>query len=98
MRFEIEFTPTASQQMDELESFSDKANICKAVHKTLAYMQMNLRHPSLNTHEFKELKGYYGEKVFESYVQNRTPGAYRILWHYGPELKKITVIAVIPHP
>jgi hypothetical protein len=46
-----------------------------------------------------------GEKVFEAYAQNDTPGAYRIFWHYGPDegsgnkrIAVITVVAIIPHP
>jgi hypothetical protein len=36
--------------------------------------------------------------VFESYVQNRTPGAYRVFWCYGPEQGQITIVAITPHP
>ena len=39
-----------------------------------------------------------GEKVFESYAQNNTPGAYRIFWHYGPKKNQITVVAIVSHP
>jgi len=38
-----------------------------------------------------------GAKVFEVYVQNRTPGAYRLFWCYGPEKREITIIAITPH-
>lgn len=48
-------------------------------------METNLRHPSLNTHEFQSFKGPNAEKVFESYAQQSTPGAYGIFWYYGPE-------------
>jgi hypothetical protein len=37
-------------------------------------------------------------KVFEAYAQNKTPGAYRVFWCYGPEQGEITVIAITPHP
>lgn len=37
-------------------------------------------------------------KVFEAYAQNRTPGAYRIFWCYGPQKTQITVLAITPHP
>lgn len=47
--------------------------------------EQSLRHPSLQTHEYSDLEGANGGKVFESYVQNRTPGTYRIFWHYGPQ-------------
>jgi hypothetical protein len=44
------------------------------------------------------LSGPNGEKVFEAYVENRTPGAYRIFWYYGPQSGEITVFAMTPHP
>jgi hypothetical protein len=39
-----------------------------------------------------------GEKVWEAYIQNNTPGAYRLFWCYGPGAGQITVIAMTPHP
>jgi len=70
--------------LDILEADPSKAKTLKAVRKTLALMEQNLRHPSLNTHEFSGLRGLNGEKVFEAYGQQNTPGAYRIFWYYGP--------------
>lgn len=96
--FEIIFTVKADKQLGALENSKGKKAACKAVRKTLGLMETNLRHPSLNTHEFHSLEGENGEKVFESYAQNRTPGAYRIFWHYGPWKKQITVVAIVPHP
>ena len=58
----------------------------------------NLRHPSLNTHEYTSLKGANSEKVFEAYEEQRTPAAYRIFWHYGPGAGVITIVAVTSHP
>lgn len=98
MRFEILFTDNADDQMEELETSKGKKAVYKAVCKILGFMETNLRHPSLNTHEYTALKGPNNEKVFESYAQNRTPGAYRIFWHYGPGKNKITILEVCPHP
>jgi len=42
--------------------------------------------------------GEKGEKVFDTYAENKTPAAYRIFWHYGPEPGGITIIAITPHP
>lgn len=94
----IIFSPKASRRLDALEADLSKAKILKAVRKTLALMEQNLRHPSLNTHEFKGYSGPRGEKVFEAYAQQNTPGAYRIFWYYGPEKNQITVVAILPHP
>jgi hypothetical protein len=99
------FTPTADQQLAALENDPAQAAICKQVKKTLGYLETDLRHPGLNTHEFTALTGAGGEKVFEAYAQNQTPGAYRIFWHYGPDegtgkkrIAVITIVAITPHP
>ena len=57
----------------------------------MGYMNANLRHPSLKTHKFDEMESPFGGDVFESYAQNKTPGAYRIFWAYGPNKTEITV-------
>ena len=96
--FELIFTPQADSDLKEIENDPSENNVLKAVRKTLGLMETNLRHPSLNTHEFTLLKGPNGEKVFEAYAQQRTPSAYRIFWYYGSRSKQITVVAVTPHP
>jgi len=96
--FELIFTPQADSDLREIENDPSKKDILKAVRKTLGFMETNLRHPSLNTHEFTSLKGPKGEKVFEAYAQQNTPAAYRIFWYYGPDRKQITIVAITPHP
>jgi hypothetical protein len=70
------------------------------VNKTVRLLRDNPRHPGLHTHEFVSLVHPYDpkEKVFEAYVQSRTPGAYRLFWCYGPQAGEITIIAITPHP
>ena len=96
--FELIFTPQANSDLREIENDPSKRDILKAARKTLGLMETSLRHPSLNTHEFTSLKGPNGEKVFEAYVQQKTPAAYRIFWYYGPDRKQITIVAITPHP
>jgi hypothetical protein len=98
MTFELLFTPRADTDLSELEVDPAKKAVLKAVQKTLGLMETNLKHPSLHTHEFTSLKGPEGEKIFEAYEQNKTPGAYRTFWYYGPGKKQITVVAIVPHP
>lgn len=78
---------------------SKAEGLYKQVAKTLSYLT-NPRHPGLHTHEYDSLQHPYEKdgKVFEAYVQNRTPGAYRVFWCYGPNTGEITVIAITPHP
>jgi hypothetical protein len=104
VRRTIRFTRTADAQYTGLENAQSKA-IFLQVRKALSYLELDPHHPSLNTHEFTSLKGANGEKLFEAYAQNNTPGAYRIFWHYGPDETKgrkrtpvITIVAITPHP
>ncbi len=96
MHFRLIFQPTAKIALTELEAHNDKK--LKKVLKTLALMETNLRHPSLQTHKYTAIQGQNGEEVFESYVENKTPAAFRVFWHYGPNQQEITVIAITPHP
>ena len=105
MRTKIRFTPTADKQLTALEKTPAKATLAAQVLKALGYLESDPHHPSLQTHEFLSLTCFNGEKIFEAYAQNHTPGAYRIFWHCGPDEitgKKrtpvITVVAITPHP
>ena len=51
-----------------------------------------------NTHKYDAISAPFNTEVFESYAQNRTPGAYRIFWCYGPEEGFLYIIAITPHP
>lgn len=106
MRRELRFKPTADEQLTYLENTTALKGVLKQVRKTLGYLETNLRAKSLQTHKYESLTKRYGIEVFGAYVQQDTPGAYRVFWHYGPdEIDKsgkripiITIVAVTPHP
>lgn len=105
MRRKLKFTLTADAQLTALEKSASSAAILAQVHKALGYLEIDTHHPGLHTHEFISLTGAHGEKIFEAYAQNKTPGAYRIFWHYGLDETKgkkripvITILAITPHP
>lgn len=98
MTFELLYTSTADSQLDALEKNRGLVKRCKAVKKALGLMQVNMKHPSLNTHKYSAMTGANGEEVFEAYAENKTPAAYRIFWHYGPKKGQITIVAIIAHP
>jgi hypothetical protein len=79
---------------------SKPEGLFKQIHKCVQLLRANPRHPGLATHEYHSLAHPYDDeqKVFEAYAQNRTPGAYRVFWCYGPKAKQITIIAITPHP
>jgi hypothetical protein len=103
---ELRFTLEADKQLTIIENDPSLKGVQKQVRKTLRYLETNLRSKSLQTHEYESLTRRYGIKVFEAYVRQNTPGAYRVFWHYGPDERSkdgrripiITVIAITPHP
>ena len=105
MQRKIKFTPTADAQYAALEKVPSNAALFEQVRKAIGFLEVDPYHPGLHTHEFTSLAGVNGEKVFEAYAQNNTPGAYRIFSHYGPDEiqgKKrtpvITLFAITRHP
>ena len=76
----------------------DEATLYKKWGKALRFLSQNPRHPGLASHEVDALSRRYGEKVWQSYLENNTPGAGRMFWVYGPGKAEITVIGLEPHP
>ena len=97
MKFKLLFSESADISLTNLEKDKSKAKQLKAVRKRLAYLSLNPRHPSLNTHKYESLSRELGIEVFEAYAENKTSGAYRIFWYYGTK-GTIIVIAITPHP
>jgi len=112
--FTLVWTPEAKSAYDALKAEASLAlrrqkkkakslkneGLFKQIHKTLTLLASNPKHSGLQTHEYRSLLHPYnpGQKVFEAYAQNQTPGAYRIFWCYGPGKQQTTLIAVTSHP
>lgn len=93
--FKLAFTSEAKEQLKALESDEKKL---KKVRRCLGLIESDPRRPGLNSHSYRSLRGRNGETVWQSYVENRTPAAWRVFWHYGPGEDQITIIAIRPHP
>jgi mRNA-degrading endonuclease RelE of RelBE toxin-antitoxin system len=96
VQFRLQYQPEAEEALANLEQIDPKKY--KKVLKTLGLMQTNLRHPSLKTHKYDSIWGPEEEEVFEAYVENKTSGAFRVFWYYGPGKNVITILAITPHP
>ena len=96
MQFRLEYQPEAEEALANLQQTDPKKH--KKVLKTLGLMQTNLRHPGLKTHKYDSLAGPNEEEVFEAYVENKTPAAFRVFWYYGPGKNIITILTITPHP
>ena len=98
MSFALVFATAAAGQLERLERDRGLSKRLKAVRKTLGQLEIDPRHPGLQSHEFDSMSGILGEKVFESYAEQNTPAAYRVFWHYGPATGQITIAAITSHP
>ncbi len=76
----------------------DERALVRKLAKAVTNLSENPFHPGLQSHDMDELTKRYGQKVFESYLENNTPAAGRLFWAYGPERGQLSVIALEPHP
>ncbi len=88
------------REEQKIRKSSPPEGLFKQVAKAIKFLKENPRHPSLETHEYSAIQNPYDKnaKVFEAYAQNKTAGANRVFWCYGPDKKDITIIAITPHP
>lgn len=94
---EAEWTRWMRGLADNTLTRPDRA-FAKKFARAVQHLQNDPAHPGLQSHEIGALTARYGLKVFESYLENNTPGAARIFWVYGPRRHYITVIGLEPHP
>ncbi|MFI9104967.1 hypothetical protein ACIGXA_31125 [Streptomyces fildesensis] len=103
--FVLRFTDDAMETLQELgRGGPQSASKLRKVNQTLARLQQNPRYPGLHSHQYESFPGYGEDKVWDSYVENHTPSAWRIYWRYGPnektdqgDVQVITVLVIGPH-
>jgi hypothetical protein len=89
---------TLQAKAKESRLSKDEAALYKKWGKALTFLSANPRHPGLASHEIDDLSRRYGQKVWQSYLENNAPGAGRMFWVYGPGKGEITIIGLEPHP
>jgi hypothetical protein len=101
----LRFAHEAEVQLKALRANTSAKGLHKQVLKTLALLELNTRHPGLHAHEYQSLVGANGERIWEAYAQNDTPGAFRVFFHYGPDegmgktrVAILTMVAITAHP
>ena len=77
----------------------DDAGKHRKVLKTIRILRdLGPAYPSLHSHKYQSLTGPNNEDIWESYVENQTPGAWRLFWCYARHPDVIILITVGPHP
>ncbi|MDD3012171.1 MAG: hypothetical protein PHC34_00520 [Candidatus Gastranaerophilales bacterium] len=94
---QLEYTSEAKNNLVKLKK-NGQIQKLKKIKSTLDKLQEDPRYPGLHTHKYKAFKGQNGEDIFQSYIENKTPCAYRVFWHYGTDKDSITIVAITPHP
>jgi len=95
MSFKLIFTDEAKGQLGDLAANGRRL---KKVRKCLGFLETNPSHPSLHSHKYSVMKSEDNRYLWESYVENNTPAAWRVFWFYGPENEQITIVAITEHP
>ena len=96
--FEIVFSDEALAVLQDLghKQFSAKQ---KKVQKALRQLRdFGPSYPALRTHLMQSIRGNNGEPVYQSYVENDTPSAWRIWWQYSESADQIQIVMIGPHP
>lgn len=92
------FWLSLENRVDNSTASKDELKLYKKIGKALVLLSNDPRYPGLNSHEIASLSRRYGQKVWESYLENQTPAAGRLFWTYGPGQNEITIIGLEPHP
>jgi hypothetical protein len=103
--YELKLTRQATETLRKLaEGGQGTAVKLKKVRKALARLEADPGYPGLHSHVYRHFPGVEKGKVWDSYVENHTPGAWRVYWMYGPnevrdgtEIAVITVLEIGPH-
>ncbi|PXX54571.1 hypothetical protein DFR70_12412 [Nocardia tenerifensis] len=104
MAYELRFAPAAADALHSLTQRPNTATKLRKVRKALGLLQTDPLYPGLNSHRYQNFPGLEKEKIWDSYIENHTPGAWRVYWMYGPDIERagepisiITVLAIGPH-
>jgi len=93
--FKLSFSTEAKDQLDGLTGDAKKL---KRVKRCLGLISANPKHPGLRSHKYLAMKTEDRRDMWQSYVENNTPAAWRVFWYYGPESDRITIVAITAHP
>lgn len=96
--FALAYTDEALRVLDDLAKPAYVTKLKKAKKALRLLRDGGPSHPGLNSHRYQSMSGPNGEDVWESSVENKTPGAWRIWWLYGPAPDTLTIITLGPHP
>lgn len=97
--FVLLYTPEAEKILEGMRIKRQYTPKLKKIRKALRLLeQADPRHPGLHSHAYQSVPGPEGVTLWESYVENKAPSAWRIWWIYGPGDGQLTIITIGSHP
>src|SRR5438045_3944690 len=79
----------SEEAADSLDA--EGTRLFKRLRNVFNFLAADPRHPSLQSHDIDALSKRYGQKVWQSNLETKTPAAGRMYWVYGPNRHEITV-------
>src|ERR1700677_4673567 len=101
MPYSLRFAKQASEMLDILNADAGQQHRLKKVRKALGQLERDPKYLGLHSHHYESFPADRDVKVWDSYVENNTPSAWRIFWQHGPDEeghRVITVLHIGPHP
>ncbi len=96
--YKISYTTTVIERLEEMRQKRQYERKLKKIAKAIKLLtEQGPNYPGLQTHKMEAIPGPNGKDVWNSYVENNTPSAWRILWVYGDDADEITIISIGPH-
>lgn len=86
--FKLRFT---SQANEVIKGIRDPKRL-KKVLSALGKLETDPRHPGLQSHPYRTFFGPGGEQLWESYVEQNTPNAWRIWWYYSQGEQAVIIV------
>jgi hypothetical protein len=97
--FVLLYTREAEKVIEDIKAKQQYNTKLKKVRKALRLLeQAGPRHPGLHSHDYQSVPGPDGGTLWESYVENKTPSAWRVWWVHGPADGQITIVTIEAHP
>ena len=79
-----EFWDNLCKKVADGTAKKDEVSLYSKLGRAFYHLSLDPLYPGLNTHEISELSKRYGERVWQSYLENNKPAAGRFYWSYGP--------------
>lgn len=99
MPFELGYSREVDELITSLEQ-TDPAKL-KKVKRALKRLKENPNDRALHSKKYKTLEGAgsNGADIWQSYIEQGTPGAWRMFWYYNNVVRGlIGVVWIGPHP